>query len=368
MTRCVRASPPRSSCGSGHIPRYVRLEGVHGFLERRIIIFRALERFQGRQRGIILLTERRLVCRQRVGAGLRREPLAQVGFDARDLALDAVQHALEEQLVGDIDEGQGRCLAEQAKILVAEAEENNLGAKAKNERWERWAVCSLCEQQYHGAVCGALGWACWKTYVGRLETDRARQLAMSLLGSGLHEAEHYAEALSVKETELSTLRRLGASQDNILIMQSNLANTYSKIGRFEEALRMDREVYAGFKLIFGNCHNCTLTAANNLVFQLLRQRKHAEAVSILREPLSEARRAFGDDHEHTLQLSSLLADSLVSAGTSPTLDDVREAIAIREDVCKRSRRLLGESHPASRRRQDALDGARNALALVLSEG
>ena len=27
------------------------------------------------------------------------------------------------------------CLAEQAKILVAEAEENNLGDKALNERW-----------------------------------------------------------------------------------------------------------------------------------------------------------------------------------------------------------------------------------------
>ena len=31
------------------------------------------------------------------------------------------------------------CLAEQAKILVAEAEENNLDAKAKNARWLRWA-------------------------------------------------------------------------------------------------------------------------------------------------------------------------------------------------------------------------------------
>merc|ERR1719331_3108065 len=30
------------------------------------------------------------------------------------------------------------CLAEQAKILLAEAEENNLGWKALNERWARW--------------------------------------------------------------------------------------------------------------------------------------------------------------------------------------------------------------------------------------
>jgi len=41
------------------------------------------------------------------------------------------------------------CLAEQAKILVEEAEENNLPtAKA----WDRWHMCGLCEQTYHGVV------------------------------------------------------------------------------------------------------------------------------------------------------------------------------------------------------------------------
>ena len=57
------------------------------------------------------------------------------------------------------------CLAEQAKILVAEAMENN----SDDSQWHRWSTCSLCEQRYHGVVCCALGWACWKTYVGRPE-------------------------------------------------------------------------------------------------------------------------------------------------------------------------------------------------------
>ena len=74
------------------------------------------------------------------------------------------------------------CLAEQAKILVAEAEENNLADKAFNDRWRRWDECSLCEQDYHGIVSCALGWACWKTYVGRPEADRVRGAAMRLLG------------------------------------------------------------------------------------------------------------------------------------------------------------------------------------------
>ena len=191
---------------------------------------------------------------------------------------------------------------------------------------------------------------------------------MSQLGNGLSAAGHDEDAMAVRETELSNMRRLGKSGENLLAVQSNLAVTYSQLGRSDEALSNFREVYAGEKSLFGNSHNLTLMAANNLVHELQRQKKHAEAVTILREPLSEARRAFGDDHDMTLMLGSLLADSLVSAGTSPTVDDLREAIAMREDICKRSRRLLGGSHPTTQIRQRALDHARRILALVLSEG
>ena len=78
--------------------------------------------------------------------------------------------------------------------MVAEAEENNLDNNALNERWLRWCTCSLCEQRYHGVVACALGWACWKTYVGRSETDQVRAMAMTLLGNGLFQASHYQDA------------------------------------------------------------------------------------------------------------------------------------------------------------------------------
>ena len=118
------------------------------------------------------------------------------------------------------------CLAEQAKILVAEAEENNLDDKL-NERWARWYKCSLCEQDYHGVVACALGWACWKTYLGRPETDQVRSSdAMMVLGNGLYAAGHHHEdALSVREAELSTRRRLG-DQNTTFSSQGNLASTF----------------------------------------------------------------------------------------------------------------------------------------------
>ena len=115
--------------------------------------------------------------------------------------------------------------------MVAEAEENNLGVKAYNARWDRWHTCSLCEQGYHGVVNCALGWACWKTYLGRPERDSNRQLAMSVLGGGLSEARHHEDALSVYEAELAMERRLGASEKTLFAVQTNLASTYMVLGR-----------------------------------------------------------------------------------------------------------------------------------------
>ena len=125
-------------------------------------------------------------------------------------------------------------------------EENNLGEKAFEERWARWYTCSLCEQDYHGVVRCALGWACWKTYVGRPEGNQVG-LGDVQLGNGLSAvAKRHADALSVQEAELSTLRRIGASEGSaILAVQGNIANTYRALGRFEEALSLRRDVYFG---------------------------------------------------------------------------------------------------------------------------
>jgi hypothetical protein len=153
------------------------------------------------------------------------------------------------------------CLAEQAKILVAEAEERDLYGEAFDDIFERWHTCRLCEQRYHGVVLCALGWACWKTYVSRPETDMARQMASTLLGNGLSDADHHEEALSVREADFATDQRLGAPAENMLCTQSNLATTYARLGRLEEALQMDRDVYVGRAKLNGEEHERTLRAA-----------------------------------------------------------------------------------------------------------
>ena len=251
------------------------------------------------------------------------------------------------------------CLAEQAKILHAEAEENNLGDKALAERWARWYECSLCEQRYHGVVACALTWACWKTYLGRPE-DQVRCLAMNVLGLGLSAADHDEDALSVREAELAMKLRLGVPEENLLGVQTNLAITYKRLGRSEQTLRMMRDVYSGCLKLYGEEHGRTVASANNYANSLTELRRFEEAKSLLLKTIPVSRRALGDNHDHTLRMRAIYASALY-LDTGATLDDLREAGDTLEDVERIARRVLGGQHPTTKDIERDLRQARAAL-------
>jgi hypothetical protein len=252
------------------------------------------------------------------------------------------------------------CLAEQAKILYAEAEENNLDLKVKDERFERWHTCSLCEQKYHGVVRCALGWACWKTYLGRPEGKVTRGMAMTELGNGLSAAKHHTDALSVREADLATRLRIDNSASNILVAQGNLALTYRRLGRNEEALRMRRDVYSGRLRLNGEEHQETLKAANNYASSLIRLERFVEAKSLLLKVMPVARRVLGESDEFTLKMRWIYGQALYKDASS-TLDDLREAVSTLEDTERIARRVLGGAHPNTTGIEQSLRKARAAL-------
>ena len=235
------------------------------------------------------------------------------------------------------------CLADQAKILVAEVEESNLGDKVKLERFRRWHKCSLCEQSYHGVVACALGWAGWKTYVGRPEGAWTRFSAMNLLGNGLDDAQHHEESLSVRETELATKRRLGDSEHKLLIVQSNLASTYERLGQSEKSLRIKRDVLSGWLRLNGVEHTYTLTTTNNYANSLAALHRFKEIKSLLRKTMPVARRVLSDSNETTLNMRASYANALYR-DPAATLDDLREAVATLEETERTARRVL-VAHP-----------------------
>ena len=247
------------------------------------------------------------------------------------------------------------CLAEQAKILCDEAEENN-----KDSQWHRWHVCSLCGQQYHGVVACALAWAGWKTYVGRPDEHWSRLLAIRLVANGLGRVKRREDALTVRETELAMVRRLGTSEENVLITQSNLANTYQLLGRLEEALPLRRDVYSGRLKLLGEDHLYTLGAAVNYASTLFALDHYAEAKALLRQTVPVARRVLGDNHEVTLKMRQIYACALC-ADPAATLNDLGETVAKLEDIAPIARRVLGGAHPTTVGIEGALEKSRELL-------
>ena len=256
------------------------------------------------------------------------------------------------------------CLAEQAKILFAEAEENNLGWDVKNPRFARWSTCSLCEQNYHGVVRCALGWACWKTYVGRPETQDSTLLnAMTVLGNGLCLANHDKDALSVREAEFSMIRRLGAPEEHVLAVQGNLAITYRALGRLDEELRLRQDVYSATLKLLGKEHRDTLLEANNYANSLIeldRLIRFKEAKALLRKMTPVARRVLGESDATTLRMRRNYARALYR-DPAATLDDLREAVTTLEETARTARRVLGGTHPLTSAIEDDLLESRAAL-------
>jgi len=169
----------------------------------------------------------------------------------------------------------------------------------------------------------AYSWACWKTYVGRPETAKARRWSMTQLGHGLFAIGHHEDALSVREAELTMERRLGGSEDNILAVQGNLAGAYYAVGRFEEALSLRRDVYSGTLKLYGEESFETLREANNYA-ALLKELKHFTlARSVLHKAIPVARRILGASHQITITMRTQSAATFLH-NPGATLDEIRE--------------------------------------------
>ena len=156
-------------------------------------------------------------------------------------------------------------------------------------------------------------------------------------------------------------RRVGASEADILTVQTNLANSYSLLGRDEEALPMRRDVYSGCLKLNGEEHNSSILAANNYAVMLKDLRHFEEAKSLLQKTMPVARRVLGEGHDLTLAMRWIYAGVLYE-DASATLDDLREAVTTLEDTTRIAQRVYGASHPYTTGHEESLRKSRAALA------
>ena len=165
--------------------------------------------------------------------------------------------------------------------------------------------------------------------------------------------------MSVREAELSMKRRLGASEEGMLIAQHNLANTYQVIGRLKQALRMRQDVYSG-RLKLNGEHLFTITAAICYASTLKDLNRYDEAKSLLCKYIPVARRVLGESHELTFGIRRNYAVALYEDDAA-TLDDLREAVTLLEEAGRTARRVLGGTHPTTVEMEPALENSRAAL-------
>ena len=124
----------------------------------------------------------------------------------------------------------------------------------------------------------------------------------------------------------------------------NIANSYQTLGRFEDALRLKRDVYFGELKLYGEENEHTLAAANNYASTLKYLNRFEEAKSLLRKTIPVAHNLLGESDRLTLKLRWIYAQSLYK-DDGASLDDLREAVATLEDAGRIARRVLGGANP-----------------------
>ena len=142
--------------------------------------------------------------------------------------------------------------------------------------------------------------------------------------------------------------------------QSNLAITYGKLGRVEQALQIERDVYSGRRKLQGDEHAATLQAAFNYAVDLVKLNHFEEAKALLRELIPVSRRVLGESHDLTIRMRWILGEALYR-DDGATFDDLREAVTTLEDTERIARRVRGGAHPLTGDIEWGLGEARAAL-------
>ena len=261
------------------------------------------------------------------------------------------------------------CLAKQAKILCDEAEENDWDDERYDESWNKWNKCGMCKQHYHGMAINALGWACWKSYVGLPEANDMRHSALRALSHCIAvDDRDGASAICIHQANIDSVRRFMPDEEGLLLhAQTNLALAYKSVGRDSEALALQREVYAQSKEL-GDEDDVFFSTVTDLALSLMEACLWGEAKTLLREHLTAASDSIGADHLETLYAHLYYAESLLydDGGAETTYEqdraDYLESERIAADVLRRAERIYGSRHPVTVEAQDILKEAREDIA------
>ena len=131
----------------------------------------------------------------------------------------------------------------------------------------------------------------------------------------------------------------GSAHSDVLVLQNNLATTYEKAGRLNEAITLFEQVLADRIRILGDKHPDTLASRNNLAGAYLAANRPEESIALYEQVLTDRIGILSDDHPDTLASRNNLAYAYQSIGC------FTKAISQLQQVLADSIRILGEDHP-----------------------
>ena len=194
----------------------------------------------------------------------------------------------------------------------------------------------LCAQDADGGALARLG-----AWVGRHDFERGA----------------YASAHRLQEQVLAVRRRVfGEEHPDTLTSMSNLAGTLRAQGDHAGARALQEQVLTVQRRVLGAEHPDTLTSMNNLAFTVWAQGDLAGARALEEQALAVRRRVLGAEHPDTLTGMNNLAATLRLLG------DLAGARALEEQALAVRRRVLGAEHP------DTLTSMSNLAGTLRAQG
>lgn len=205
-----------------------------------------------------------------------------------------------------------------------------------------WVHCTVCTNEYTGAVRRALGEAWWATVTVNQKFDVEWLAAANNLGNVLLDCGHFLDAERAYQAVYDVQCSLwGAEDPETLKSAGNIGTARHAQGHYAQAATIQRAVVEAKRRLLGPADVSTLQSEGNLAMTLSEQGNYAEAEEIEVRVLAARERVLGLEHPHTLAARGNWAKTLFARG------DFRRAAAALRAVLAAETRVLGPEHPAT---------------------
>ena len=205
-----------------------------------------------------------------------------------------------------------------------------------------WVHCTVCTNEYTGAVRRALGENWWSIVTADRKFDVEGLAAANNLGNVLLDGGYFLDAERAYQAVFDVQCAMwGAEDPETLKSAGNIGTARHAQGRYAQAATIQRAVVEAKRRLLGSWDVSTLQSEGNLAMTLAEQGNYAEAEEIEVRVVAARNRLLGAEHPHTLAARGNLAKTLYVRG-----DFAGAAAALRE-VLAAEQRVLGPEHPAT---------------------